>query len=60
MVIRTDRRVEVGDLDLSLCVLEFQKWRWDVLCSYRLFDYSVLFLSICGTFQWCTLVCLKL
>jgi hypothetical protein len=33
--------VEVGDLDLNLCVLEFQKRRWGVLCAYRLFDYSV-------------------
>jgi hypothetical protein len=40
MVMFTGRGVEVGDLDLSLYVLEFKK-RWTVLCAYRLFDYSV-------------------
>jgi hypothetical protein len=43
MGVRTGKVMEVGDLDLdlNLCVLEFKKWRWAVLCAYRLFDYSV-------------------
>jgi hypothetical protein len=41
MGVRTGRGVEVDDLDLNLCVLEFQKWLWAILCAYRLFDYSV-------------------